>query len=226
VYQGTLRVPLIVRVPRLLPKRVSELVRIVDVMPTVLDVLGVHQRPTDGTSLVGLMTGQIAHLDLDAYSESLYPRRFGWAELRTIRAGRFKFVSAPRPELYDLEKDPTETRNLYDERIDLAAAMRAVLDRVARPSRADMTAASAPEPELVERLAALGYVSPTPALHNNSSEGTLEDPKDCIGIYNRIVQSRGASPATRRASVNRVFGLESRAFGDHVPCFAKSPLTQ
>ena len=226
VYQSTLRVPLIVRVPRLSPKRVSELVRIVDVMPTVLDVLGVHQRPTDGTSLVGLMTGQIAHLDLDAYSESLYPRRFGWAELRTIRAGRFKFVSAPRPELYDLEKDPAETRNLYDERVDLGAVMSAALDRVALPSRADVTVASAPDSELVERLAALGYVSPTPALHNNSSKGTLEDPKDCIGIYNRIVQSRGASPDTRKALVNRVSALESRAFGDHVPCSTKSPLTK
>ena len=225
VYQSTVRIPLIVRVPRFSPKRVSDLVRIMDVMPTVLDVLGVHERPTDGTSLVGLMTGRIAHLDLDAYSESLYPRRFGWAELRTIRAGRFKFVSAPRPELYDLEKDPAETRNLYHERIDLAAVMNTALDRVALPSRSDVTAASAPESELVERLAALGYVTPTPVLHKNSSTGPLEDPKDCIGTYNTIVRSRGASPDARGAPVNRVSLLDPRTFGDHVPCSTTSPLT-
>jgi arylsulfatase A-like enzyme len=224
VYQSTLRIPLIVRVPRFSPKRVSELVRIVDVMPTVLDVLGGHHRPTDGTSLVSLMTGQITHVDLDAYSESLYPRRFGWAELRTIRAGRFKFVSAPRPELYDLEKDPAETRNLYHERVDLAAVMNAALDRVAIPSRADMTAASAPESELVERLAALGYVSPAPALHK-SSPGPREDPKDCIGIYNTIVRSGGPSPDTRRAPVNRVSLLDPRTFDGHVPCVPTAPLT-
>lgn len=102
VYQSTLRVPLIIRAPQLSARRVPDVVRLVDVMPTVLDVLGLSARAMDGVSLAPLMTGRLAHLNLDAYSESLYPRRFGWAELRTIRADRFKFVKAPRPELYDL----------------------------------------------------------------------------------------------------------------------------
>src|SRR5262249_59214769 len=47
------------------------------------------------------------------YAETLAPRvDFGWSELRSLRDGRYKYVKAPRPELYDVEADPAETRDL------------------------------------------------------------------------------------------------------------------
>ena len=127
VYQSTLRVPLLMRMPGVSPRRVNDLVRLVDVMPTVLGALGLATPRLDGVSLLPLMSGVAAHVELEAYSESLYPRRFGWSELRALRDGRFNYVSGPRPELFDLANDPSELRNVYEERRSLAAVMAARL---------------------------------------------------------------------------------------------------
>jgi len=218
VYQSTLHVPLIVRAPRLPPRRVPDIVRLVDLMPTVLDVLRIDPRATDGASLAPLMAGEVAHLDLDAYSESFYPSRFGWANLRALRAGRFKFVSAPRPELYDLEKDPTETRNVYGERVDLAVVMSAALDRIATSSAG---AAIEPPPsssEVIQRIASLGYVSPTRPLRARNSTRPLDDPKDCIGVYNAILRAASTSPAGPIPPVTVASAFAGQPFDDHVSC--------
>ena len=96
-------------------RRVSDPVRIVDVMPTVLDLLGqTSAAATDGKTLVPLMSGAVRELGLEAYSESRYGfDRFGWSPLAALRHGRFKLILAPRPELYDLASDPHEITNLY-----------------------------------------------------------------------------------------------------------------
>jgi arylsulfatase A-like enzyme len=75
-------------------------------MPTLLDLLGLPVPPMDGVSLIGLMGGQRTASGLEGYAESMYPARFGWSPLRTLRDGRFKLIGAPHPELYDLEQDP------------------------------------------------------------------------------------------------------------------------
>jgi len=193
LYQSTLQVPMIVRAPGLVPHRVSDVVRIVDIMPTVLDFVRVSPPAMDGVSLLPLMTGKVEHVDLDAYSESLYPRRFGWGELHALRAGRFKFVSAPRPELYDLEKDPTEQRNIYRQRTDLAAMMRATLERMSQ-SAAVVHDSDDLDPEAAERLASLGYVGQTRGVRHDSPGEWLDDPKDCISAYNTILRNNRTSP--------------------------------
>ena len=87
---------------------ISDQVRIVDVVPTALSLLGIPApKQVQGTDLMPLAAGQ--HLGLVAHSESWYPRyHYGWSELRAIQDGRFKFIRAPRPELYDLAADPRE----------------------------------------------------------------------------------------------------------------------
>ena len=107
--------------------------------------------------------------------------------MRALRDGRFKVIEAPRPELYDLERDPFEARNLYDERRPLAEALlrrlAAVSDRYGTPERAG-DAAVLPA-DVQERLAALGYVaggSLASARHRPNRGGDLPDPKDCIGL--------------------------------------------
>ena len=117
-----------------------------------------------GGAVVPLMTGAKRELGLAAYSEAVYPRfHFGWSDLRALTAGRYKYVAAPRPELYDLQQDPKEAKNIYGERQALGDRMNQEL--VALEGR--MTAsASTPtakgpaevDPEARERLAALGYV--------------------------------------------------------------------
>jgi choline-sulfatase len=188
VYQSTLRVPLIVRAPGVNARTVSDVTRLVDVMPTVLDALGLPAPPTDGVSLWPLMTGRTARLELESYSESMYPRRFGWSELRALRAGRFKYVSAPRPELYDLESDPGEAHNLYEVRRPLADAMAARLAALSDISPSDHRRVGTPDPRITARLAALGYVGQHAESPDQRPAGI--DPKDCIERYNEIVRTR------------------------------------
>ena len=81
----------------------------------------------------------------------------GWSALHTLSDGRYKVIDAPRPELYDLERDPFETDNIYTDRPALGALMTARVRSLARRSDRAQTA---PEPpaEFAARLAALGYV--------------------------------------------------------------------
>ena len=102
IYENVLRVPLLIRAPALRPGRIREVVRLTDVMPTILDLLAVPAPTMDGVSLAPRMRGHAGDLDLEAYAESIYPERLGWSSLRALRVGRFKLIDAPRPELYNL----------------------------------------------------------------------------------------------------------------------------
>jgi arylsulfatase A-like enzyme len=198
VYEDVLRVPLIVRAQGLRPSRVGNVVRLTDVMPTVLDLLDVPSPPMDGVSVVDLMRGRPrdVNVDLEAYSESLYPERLGWSPLRALRSGRFKLIDAPRPELYDLERDPFEEKNILNEQHAVAVVMSARLAAVSKgrgssPASDRETAAA---PELRARLASLGYVS-SAALRERSGHAPLPDPKDCIGTFVPTPQSKKPPPA-------------------------------
>jgi hypothetical protein len=191
-----IRVPLIVRAPALRPTRIGEIVRLTDVMPTVLDLLDVPSPPGDGVSLVDLMNGSRRDLNLEAYSESLYPERLGWSPLRALRDGRFKLIDAPRPELYDLGDDSVEEKNIYDERRALAERMTARLAAVAK----GRGSASTPQPqlgaspELQAQLASLGYLG-SARKHESSRRAARPDPKDCIGGYTRTPGSPPFQPS-------------------------------
>ncbi|MGB2715241.1 MAG: sulfatase [Vicinamibacterales bacterium] len=168
LYESVLRVPLIMRVPKTPPQRVGELVRLTDLTPTLLALLGVRSEsdpgrpPSDGVNLTDLITGRRANLELEGYAESVYPERFGGAAVRSLRDRRFKFIDAPSPALYDLDRDPFEERNLYDARRSLAIAMKHRLTTLTRTDLADRAARPQIAPEVRERLAALGYVNPQP----------------------------------------------------------------
>lgn len=202
VYEDVVRIPFIVRAPGLNPRRVGEVVRITDVMPTVLESL--HEdvpAPLDGVSLGELMRGRRSDLELEAYSESLYPERLGWSALRALRTGGFKLIDAPRPELYDLGKDPFEEQNIYDSRPALAERMTARL-AVLMKGRGSGTALSrsSATPELQAQLASLGYVSGS-APRSATARAGPPDPKDCIGTYSgtaealpRLLNSCGSPP--------------------------------
>lgn len=192
VYESTIRVPFVVRAPfsRVAPRRVADPVREVDVMPTVLDLLGVPTpKGIAGRSLVPLLTGDSKDMGLEAYAEAMYPlHHFGWADTRTLRVGRYKVFDAPRPEFYDLEQDPGELKNLFAERRTLADQMLARLRQLHDAwTAAGASSEAAPEidPEVRSRLAALGYVGSFVA--TSSSERTdRPDPKDKIDLFNKM----------------------------------------
>lgn len=187
IYDATVKVPLVIRTPYAATRgrQVPQVVRSHDLAPTVLELLGLPADPSmDGRSLAPLLAG--ARVDeLDAYSESLYARHhYGWNELTALRAGRFKYIEAPRPELYDLELDPGETENLFEARRPLAERLAAGLLAIAAE---DVTAGSegqaTVDPETRERLAALGYIGSFVSAPKVEGE-TLADPKDKIEIFN------------------------------------------
>jgi arylsulfatase A-like enzyme len=180
VYESVLRVPLIVRAPGLRPARLPSVVRLTDVFPTVLDLLGLPSTPTDGQSLRGQMIGRERPHDLEAYSESLYPQRLGWSPLRAIRDGRFKLIDAPRRELYDLERDPFEEHNLYSQRKAIGDVMARRIEALSGSLTSVLASRreTAP-PEVRERLGALGYVGQGPT-GQRAGRDHLPDPKDCM----------------------------------------------
>jgi arylsulfatase A-like enzyme/Tfp pilus assembly protein PilF len=190
IYNSVTRVPFVIRTPfpATRERRVADPVRSVDVLPTALDLLGLPARPgIPGVSLAPLMAGAIEP-GLDAYSEAMYPlHHYGWSDLRALRSGRYKVIDAPRPELYDLERDPHEATNLYQSRQQLGdrliAQLRALEAGFARTEAA--LPAEDVDPEARERLAALGYVGSFVASAADSRSGRA-DPKDKIELFNKL----------------------------------------
>jgi arylsulfatase A-like enzyme/Tfp pilus assembly protein PilF len=187
IYDGAVHIPLIVAGPGVPARRVAEQVRIVDVMPTALELVGVKvPASVQGASLMPLLRGQ--PLALVAHSESWYPRyHYGWSELSSVQDGRYKFIRAPRRELYDLQRDPGETSDLSTGDAARAAALDTALGRLlAQVSRTGAPRGPATvDAETEERLQALGYIggSLSPRRLAESPRG---DPKDKIGLYNRL----------------------------------------
>jgi arylsulfatase A-like enzyme/predicted Zn-dependent protease len=198
VYDSTIQIPLIVAGPGVTARVITPQVRIVDVMPTVLDLLGAPAPAgMQGASLVPLERG--ASLELLAFAESWYPRyRYGWAELLSVRDGRFKFIAAPRRELYDTANDPGETHDLSAANPRLADSLeRALGELVTRAGRGARPAAPvAVDPDVEERLRALGYVGSSIA-SRNLADRPRGDPKDKIGLYSLLKLAATDSVAGR-----------------------------
>src|SRR5207244_9614800 len=116
----------------------------------------------DGASVTPLMTGARPEMGLEAYAEAVYPlHHFGWSDLRALRQGRYKLIAAPRPELYDLQEDPAERRNIFGDRKALGERMLARLADMEAHFKASAPAKSEAveiDPDAKARLAALGYV--------------------------------------------------------------------
>jgi choline-sulfatase len=185
LYEGALHVPLILRSPGIGARRVGDLCSLVDVLPTVLDLLGIVPAATgDGRSLVPAARGE-SMPERAIYAESMYAARFGWSPLRMIRDARFKFIDAPRPELYDLAADLFEQHNLAGQRVALAAAMRAGMFASTSDMHPDVAPPVHVRPDVLGQLAALGYVSGTSVRPAPGAAGGL-DPKDYIQLYNAI----------------------------------------
>ncbi|HXU47203.1 MAG TPA: sulfatase-like hydrolase/transferase [Thermoanaerobaculia bacterium] len=176
VYDATILVPLVFHFPgRIRPGQSAAPVRLVDVAPTVLDLLGLPPWPgLDGRSVRALFAGRPFN-PAPAYVESQQPWiSYGWAPLAALRTGAWKLIAAPKPELYDLARDASETRN----RIDADRPRARELERRLRAAEATPEAKSsvADDPATVAALRSLGY------LGSGSSAGRppagLADPKD------------------------------------------------
>jgi arylsulfatase A-like enzyme/Tfp pilus assembly protein PilF len=198
IYEATTHIPLLMAGPGVPVRVIDDQVRIVDVMPTILSLVGAAKgAAVQGEDLSPAFSG--SRLELLAYSESFYPRyHYGWSELAAVNDGRYKFILAPTRELYDHQVDPGETRNLAAENPGRADALqRALTDLVAGTTRAE--AATGPQridPEVEERLRALGYVSAS-VTASSLDDRPRGDPKDKIELYNLLKLAGTDSIANR-----------------------------
>jgi arylsulfatase A-like enzyme/Flp pilus assembly protein TadD len=189
VYEEAVHVPLIVKQEGNVGagRRTGDLVQLIDLVPTVLDfVKAPIPGQLRGRSLKPLLDGT-GHLDATpVYSEALYARyHFGWSELTALTDERYRYIRAPREELYDLERDPHERANIAGERSQAREAMRGVLERVA--TGATIQAPAPVSADARERLQALGYVGARAdgAAGDLTSGEELPDPKDKREILER-----------------------------------------
>lgn len=195
-YEETLRVPLIFRLPRLFAggRTVTRPVGLIDVLPTVLDLCGLP-RPggVQGRSLAPLLRSakEEGAPPLPLYFESLYGmEEMGWAPLSGLLSGSWKYISLPRPELYDLAADPLEKNNLYLRKNAQAKRLAHELDDLlSRTVPAAGAAALRVQQTRADqaRLRALGYLA---AGEGRTWEGSGDDPKDGIGSLNLLLLAR------------------------------------
>ncbi len=185
LYDTTLRVPLIFAgagVPQ--PGLVCpDAVGIVDVAPTIVELLGM-ERPDawQGRSLLpALHGGKLEPRPI--YAESDYPlTAFGWSPLRALILENWKYIAAPRPELYDRLADPLEEQDSTDTHPDIAkrladelAAFTAALP-VGNPD--DAITGS----DISQRLSSLGYLGGAGGAATTQPDPNRRDPKDMTHV--------------------------------------------
>jgi arylsulfatase A-like enzyme/Tfp pilus assembly protein PilF len=228
LYDSTLHVPLIIRGPSgtggtpFAARVVTEQVRSIDIAPTIAEIASLPPDPdSDGMSLVPLLHGK-SRTDVPvSIAESWYPRlHFGWSELRSARVGEWKYIAAPKPELYDLRVDRAEARNLVHDRAAVAARLAAEIASASSPPKSDAPAAQ-PDPETIRRLQALGYVG---AFAPVTSGRAGDNPLDRVADYRRyreqfssaltLLESGNASAAA--AMLQRLVKANVRAFEAHL----------
>ena len=192
IYDAAVRVPLIIRFPenKLGSKVIESQVKSIDIMPTVLNLLGEPiPESIQGESFLPLILGKEEKERPSAYSETYWPRyHYGWSELKSLRKGRFKFIDAPRPELYDVLEDPGEIDNIVNREATLGHEMKRELESLIERYSAEGIEDAGPKKidnDSLVKLQALGYIG---SFHASSKEegGKLADPKDKIELYNEI----------------------------------------
>jgi arylsulfatase A-like enzyme/thioredoxin-like negative regulator of GroEL len=185
LYDATLRVPLIVRLPGRIPagRRVEEAATLADLSPTILDLLGLPPNPRSHG--VALFAAPAARLDRALWAQSDYPlRQYGWARLRSVRRGTWKYIDAPRPELYDLASDPGETRNLAATAGGRAREMADLIGRTETTLSRDkpQTERKEPDGDAQARLATLGYLAGGDA----ATRAPTLDPAEAIKVQEEV----------------------------------------
>ena len=180
-YDATLRVPLVVWAPsRIRPAVFSDITRLVDVAPTVLDLVGAASLTNaDGRSVRPFLAGERPFDDPGSYFEALNANLTrNWAPLTGLLRERHKLIDLPVPELYDLTADPGEQRNLYASQRDRARDLEARLDGITKS--ASRSAPAAIDADAQARLRSLGYVvsSVTP----KRTYTAADDPKRLVHL--------------------------------------------
>jgi arylsulfatase A-like enzyme/Tfp pilus assembly protein PilF len=204
LYDATLRIPFLMAGPGIpAGLRVKQQARTIDLLPTVMELMG-SKAPAgiQGTSLAPAFRGKEVQTAY-AYAETLFPKfNMGWAELRAMRTTRWKYVRAPKPELYELAQDPAETTNVIAGHTAEAQELEAQLKVVS--GGAEKVAAAPMDPQTMKQLRSLGYLGgSTPQGAELTGKGI--DPKDRVEVLRllHLAVHSGAPLAQRVAMLKK-----------------------
>jgi hypothetical protein len=143
VFDDLVNIPLVIYYPKKLPKgkRIDTQVRMIDLMPTMLDILDIPlEEEIQGKSFFPLIQGKGGFQET-AFSETTpcgysCPQRLANNRLRSVRTNEWKLISIytddtkeTRYELYNLREDPGETQNVIEEHPDIATQFKAELQQ-------------------------------------------------------------------------------------------------
>jgi arylsulfatase A-like enzyme len=210
LYDETIHVPLLIKLPRnqssvkQSTSRVTAKARLVDIAPSVLEIAAV---PVP-SQMLGQSLLRIAKSggDQPVYSRSDLPQRgFGWSALESWRAGKYLYVRAPQPELYDLTSDPGAAHNLAQSSKATLDTMAAQLEQFDRRISGDATKGSAElSSSEMQKLASLGYIGLQKSVSSATAVGGV-DPKDKIAIANKVM---AASPSDQSKPEHAIAALD------------------
>ena len=207
LYESTLRIAFIMAGPGIpAGVRTKQQARSIDFLPTLLEIMG-SRAPSyvQGVSLVPLFSGQTVSTDI-SYGESLYPKmNMNWSELRSIRTNRWKYICAPRAELYDLASDPGETTNVIRQHGPEVDKFEAQLKSIISPAgnAVEKVDTAMVDERLMDQLRSLGYLSSATG-RSYELNGSGADPKDRVKILDLIDEAESGQaqlPETRRLAL-------------------------
>lgn len=193
LYDETIHVPLMLKLPqnqKMPSKHVSNHARLLDIAPTVLELAGIPvPSEMQGQSLLRIAQAN-SQVDQPAYARTDLPQQgFGCSLIESWRVGKYLYVRAPNPELYDLSEDPNATRNLAQSSkatLQVLAAQLSAFDRhfegdTSKPAASRLTSSE------MQKLASLGYIGLQASGASSIQETKGIDPKDAIGVANQTL---------------------------------------
>lgn len=187
IYESAIKVPLVFKLPQQTePKRVTNTVGLVDIVPTICSLLGVqapaHLQGEDITAY--LKTTGHHDLKRHVYCESLTATMYKANSLLAVVNDRFKYIQTTRPELYDIIEDPMESINLMATQPQrgriLQDRLRQILERSL--SGSDIDNKIQLDDEALRRLESLGYIAGD-VVEDFSFDLNKDDPKDLIEYH-------------------------------------------
>jgi arylsulfatase A-like enzyme/Flp pilus assembly protein TadD len=197
LYNSTLRIPLILKPAAgssVKQGRIPRPVETTSIAPTLLKLAGIADAHLDQQFVSNDL---FANSDSDgvAYSETFYAfSSFGWSPLHGIETERYHYIDAPTPELYDLNSDPTESKNIVAQQSATVAVLRDKLQQrlALRPFKPSETGSSNLDPDAAEKLRELGYVAYRSPVSAEVLKAGLPDPKNKIEEFNTILEAQDA----------------------------------
>jgi choline-sulfatase len=204
LYDSTVRIAWVMAGPGIpAGVRVSQQARTIDLLPTVLDLLGGHaSAAVQGSSLVPAFTGKPVATEY-SYEETMYPKFImNWASLRGIHTADWMYVRAPKPELYDLKTDPAELHNVIEAHPKEYRELDQQLKLLIGNNGTENVVSQQMDEQTMAKLRSLGYLGGS-SQQSASLDSRGANPKDQVEILKLLHEAKD-TPAGAMTSARRV----------------------